>query len=183
MKSLLRAGHGAGSKHPHVEVVADELAAATPATTDRTERDTNGRFTRGNTVARMARVRPGRLGGIDDASPEFRSFQRWGRRYAAHRRNELALAHGGEISAGVGAMVESASLALAGSRYLAHLAAVDPLPATLKQSADLGALARQTELAAWELAAREAAARPKRASDDPLSAFAPPPKRKTRPNE
>lgn len=134
----------------------DELPSASPSFADRPDRGADGRFCKGNTAQRSKLVKPGPLGGIDQSDPEFRPFKRWGQRYAAHRRRELAAAHGGSISAGVGAIVESAALALSASRFLAHRAAVEPNSETFKRSADLGALARQHELAAWELAAREA---------------------------
>ncbi len=157
----LRKAHGkmAGGG-PRVEVLPpDELPPASPSFAERSDRGPNGRFLPGNTVQRGKLVKPGRLGGVDASSPAFRTFKRWGQRYAAHRRREIAAAHGGSISAGVGAIVESAALALAASRYLAQQAALEPNPDTFKRSADLGALARQNELAAWELAAREAQVR------------------------
>jgi hypothetical protein len=90
--------------------------------------------------------------------PGLRPFARWGARYGAHRRRELAAAHGGTISAGVGAIVESAALAMAASRYLDHQARQGGDGELFRQAAQLGQMARQHELAAWELAAREAQA-------------------------
>ena len=163
----IRSGHGNGSGVPRVEVLpVDELPSATGSIADRPDRDAGGRFVRGNAAARAQRTRPGPRGlvGVDRCSPDFRPFARWGARYGSHRRRELAAAHGGSISAGVGAIVESAALAMAASRYLDHLArlaaAVDA-PDLFRQAAALGQTARQHELAAWELAAREAAARPR----------------------
>ncbi len=157
-----RTGHGNGKGSPRIEVMPpDELPSASPAIADRPERTADGRFAKGNVVARAQRVRPGPLGGVDTSDPRFRPFKAWGRRYAGHRRAELAKAHGGSISAGVGAIVESAALALAASRFAQHLGAESGDVDLMKRSADLGALARQHELAAWELAAREATARPK----------------------
>lgn len=145
-----------------VEVLPpDELPSATGSTSDRADRGPDGRFLPGNRSGLANRLRPGPLGGVDTSSPDFKPFKAWGRRYATHRRAELAKLHGGEISAGVGAIIESAALALAASRFAgakgAELADVD----LLKRAGDLSSLARQHELAAWELAAREAAARPK----------------------
>jgi len=80
----------------------------------------------------------------------------------------MAQAHGGEISAGVGAMLESAAMALAASRYLHSKGAETGDADLLKRASALANDARQNELAAWELAAREAAARP-RAPVDPLA--------------
>lgn len=160
----LRTGHGRGAGVPRVEVLpADELPAALGSVAVQPERDASGRFVPGNTAGRARKLRPGPAGlvGIDRCSPDFRPFARWGARYAGHRRRELAAAHGGTISAGVGAIVESAALAMAASRYLDHCARQSGDPELFKQAAQLGQTARQHELAAWELAAREAQARPK----------------------
>jgi hypothetical protein len=99
--------------------------------------------------------------GLDRSDPKVRPFLAWGRRYASHRRRELAQAHGGSISAGVGALIESAALALGASRYLHALGAETGDPEILKRASALANDARQNELAGWELAAREAAARPR----------------------
>lgn len=167
----LRTGHGNGAGVPRIEVLpADELPAATPADAVRSERGPDGRFLPGNTIARQQRVKPGPRGlvGIDRTSNEFRPFARWGARYGAHRRRELALAHGGQISAGVGAIVESAALAMAASRYLQTLASQTNNPDLFKQASQLASTARQHELAAWELASREADVLAK--NKDPLDA-------------
>lgn len=160
----LRSGHGAGAGVPRLEVLPpDELPPATGTNAVQPGRDAAGRFVRGNTEARAQRTRPGPNGlvGVDRCSPDFRPFARWGARYGAHRRRELAAAHGGAISAGVGAIVESAALAMAASRYLDHQARQGGEDAAelFKRAAALGQTARQHELAAWELAAREAAVR------------------------
>jgi hypothetical protein len=159
----LRTGHGAGRGCPRVEVLPpDELPAAVGCKTVRSNRDAGGRFIRGNTAARARRLRAGNLGGvggIESTSDAFKPFARWGRRYGSHRRRELAHAHGGEISAGVGALIESAALSLASSRFLQSQGAAVGDPELLKRASSLAAEARQNELAAWELAAREAKAR------------------------
>ena len=80
--------------------------------------------------------------------------------YAKHRMRELADAHGGRISAGVGALIETASMDLAAARFLYYHAATNADIALFKESSRLGAAARQNELAAWELASREAKIRP-----------------------
>jgi hypothetical protein len=159
----LRAGHGNGAGQPRIEVLpAPELPPATPGNAGQRDRDALGRFVRGNMAARSQRTRPGPRGlvGVDRCTPDFRPFARWGARYGAHRRRELASAHGGEISAGAGAIIESAALAMAASRYLDHRARQSGDADLFKQAAQLAQTARQHELAAWELCAREAAARP-----------------------
>lgn len=160
----LRSGHGTGAGSPRIEVLPpDELPSATPSLPVRPSRDAAGRFVRGNTEGVAKRVKPGVRGslGIDKADPRYKAFARWGARYGAHRRRELALAHGGSISAGVGAIVESAAQAMAASRFVQSLAAESGDAELFKQAAALASTARQHELAAWELAAREAQARPK----------------------
>ncbi len=147
-----------------IEVLpGDELPAATPANAEPRQRDSLGRFQPGNTAARAQRLRPGVCGlaRIHETAPEFRPFARWGSRYATHRRAELARAHGGEISAGVGAIVESAALTMAASRFLQWKASQTGDAELFKESSQLASTARQHELAAWELAAREAKARPR----------------------
>ena len=175
----VRSGHGTGAGTPRVEVLPpDELPPATSAGADRPQRSADGRFVRGNTVARAGRLRPGEQGllGVDRSLPEYRAFARWGRRYSSHRRRELALAHGGEISAGVGAIVESAALAMAASRFLSSRGAQTGDASMLAQAARLSETARQHELAAWELASREAKtrAKPGDAHSAMLEAFATP---------
>lgn len=159
----------------HVETPrADELPPATPADAVQLDRDANGRFTAGNAVAKSKRLRPGLRGltGAEQTSPAYEPFARWGRRYGAHRRRELASAHGGELSAGVGAIVESAALAMASSRFLTHLAGQTGDADLFQRAARLAESARQHELAAWELASREAQARPKTTVLDQIEADA-----------
>lgn len=167
----LRPGHGAGRGTPHYEVAPpDELPPASPAQSDRKDHGADGRFLPGNRTARARKLRPGPLGHLDVAKtdPRFLAFARWGSRYASHRRAELAKAHGGSISAGVGALVESAAMSLSASRFVQSQGAETGDADLLKRASDLAAAARQHELAAWELAARECAARPK---TNPLAAL------------
>ncbi len=156
-----RAGHGTGKGSPRIETVADELPFAKGSDTDRSDRGPDGRFLAGNRSAQAARIRPGVRGGIDKADPAYRPFRNWARRYASHRRAELARLHGGEISAGVGAIIESAATTLGAARFFQVQGEESLNPDFLKRAADLSALARQHELAGFELAAREATAKPK----------------------
>jgi hypothetical protein len=167
----LRKGHGNGAGVPRVEVLPpDELPPASPSIADRPDRGPDGRFLPGNRAQRSKLVRPGPRGFAGLAvDPAFRPFQRWGRRYAAHRRAELAAAHGGTLSAGVGALIESAGAQLAASRFLQARASETGDPALFRQASALSNDARQNELAAWELAAREAQAR--RTHEPPAAAF------------
>lgn len=139
----------------------DELPSVGPALAVRAGRDSLGRFVAGNREQRGKLVGPGPRGHVSlPVDPGFAPFRKWGRRYAAHRRTELATAHGGQLSAGVSALLETAGEQLAASRYLHAKASEKGDAALFKQSSALGNDARQNELAAWELAAREAKARP-----------------------
>jgi hypothetical protein len=75
-------------------------------------------------------------------------------KYRKMRMKELTQLHG-HVSAGVGALLASASLALAASRFLYQAAASECDAATLKQASALADSSRQSELAAYELAAKE----------------------------
>jgi hypothetical protein len=79
---------------------------------------------------------------------------------------ELQAAHG-YVSHGVGAMIAAAAWLYAGGEFAAELAAEAGDPEGFKIAANLTGTARQNELAAWELCAREAQARPKAAADTP----------------
>lgn len=139
----------------------DELRPASPAQTARAERSKDGRFAKGNGVARMRRTRvgPSALAGFE-VHPKFQAFRAWGRRYASHRIGELAKLHGGEVSAAVGSLVESAALNLAASRFLHAIAASQPSAAKVFLLASrLADSARGHERDAWQLASLEAAAR------------------------
>src|SRR5690606_10045753 len=100
---------------------ADELAPASPVNTDRSDRRRNGTFAPGNSVAKAKKVRSGPRGALaaleTKGDPAAKAAVKWGRRYGAHRRRELAQAHGGELSAGVGTIVESAADLMADARY------------------------------------------------------------------
>ena len=166
----LRSGHGRGAGVPRIEVLpADELPSASHAITDRPDRGADGRFVPGNRAARAGLVRPGPRGHTGaEIHPDYVPFARWGKRYASHRRRELAAAHGGSLSAGVSALIESAGVQLAASRYLAGRAAQTGDPDLFRRSSALANDARQNELAAWELAAREASVHTRRRDDSGL---------------
>jgi hypothetical protein len=107
---------------------------------------------------------------LDAKDPTYKRCLAQARRYRRARIRELSLQHGGEVSAGVSAMITSASLDLAMSRYLATRAAMGDKSA-IASSSRLAATARQLELTALEIASREAAGR---ASHSPPSLPAPP---------
>ncbi len=91
---------------------------------------------------------------IDEGSPEFATCLAYADGYRKVRMRELAKLHG-HVSAGAGALLASASLALAASRFLYQCAAKDGDGRLLKQASQLADSARASELAAWELSARE----------------------------
>lgn len=82
--------------------------------------------------------------------------------YRKTRARELGIVHG-YVSSGASALLASAAMALSASRYLYEQAATggDKIGELLKTAAKLADSARQNELAAWELCAREAVARKK----------------------
>jgi hypothetical protein len=107
-------------------------------------------------------VKPGPRGALhalerqgDEAARAALAF---GRRYASHRRAELGQAHG-ELSAGVGAMVESAGELLSAGRYWAARGIAEGSPDFARLAAQLLAGARQAERDAWALAELEARSR------------------------
>ncbi len=83
---------------------------------------------------------------------------------------ELQTAHGG-VSHGVGAMLNAAAWLYAGGELAAELAAESGEVELFKAAASLTSTARQHELAAWELSAREAAARPRPSTKSLLEIF------------
>jgi hypothetical protein len=124
-------------------------------------------FQRGN---RAAAGRPPALAtsaGIPATAtdPRYKKALGWAKRYRAQRIKELTIQSGGELSAGVCALITSSALDMASSRYLSVLAAETGDPALMKQASALGMSSRQMELTALEIASREAAARPRKPVD------------------
>lgn len=95
-----------------------------------------------------------------DSDPSFKPFAQFGRAHAHRRRAELTAMHG-QISEGVGELLESAGAALGAARFLFKLAetATKGQAAILRAAATCGDDHRQTELAAFQLNDREAKAR------------------------
>lgn len=143
----------------------DELRPARGGLTDRPDRGPDGRFVPGNRAARrqLGRVHPaGALAQLEaKADPAWRAARRWGQRAAAHRIRELAALHGGELSSAVCRLLRSAARLAADAEYLSRRAAAESNPELLKVAKQLDDSARQSERDAWQLAALEAAARPK----------------------
>lgn len=83
--------------------------------------------------------------------------------YRKHRAREFVIAHG-FVSAGVSSLLSTAALALAASRFVYEKASQTGDVQLMIQASKLATDARQSELAAFELAAREAVARRKAAA-------------------
>jgi hypothetical protein len=179
----LRRGHGAGAGQPRIEVLpADEQPEGLPGHAHNEsplDRGPTGRFRPGNSLAaiggaakRGKALLASRLG--LGALPEGHAFQPYKSSAATFRRMqcaELALTvGGGYCGPAPSSLVASAALQLAWSRYLSDKAAItDDCELALK-AANLADKSRQNLLAAHELCAREALARP-RAPLDPLAAY------------
>lgn len=96
---------------------------------------------------------------IREGSPEYAAALYQANKYRKTRMKELAQLHG-HVSAGAGALLASASLALAASRFLYERYALKPENGggdieLLKQAGTAADKARAAELAAWEMSARE----------------------------
>lgn len=111
---------------------------------------------------------------LDNGSPEYARCVRLAQAYKKARTKEIFDAYG-YVSSGTSALLAAASLALSASRFLYETAASTPLrpsgddrglsmPQILKLASSLSDSARQNELSAWELAARESVIK-KRNSD------------------
>ena len=112
---------------------------------------------------------PGRLlmtlnrDAIELAHPDLKAALKAARAYRTVRLAELANAHG-HVSAGVAAMLTTASIQMAHSRYMyeafarAEADTTTAVLAILAKATSLANDARNNELAAWELCAREAQA-------------------------
>ena len=99
---------------------------------------------------------------LDMGDPRYSAALYQANKYRKVRMKELCKLHG-HVSSGAGALLSSASLALGASRFLyervAETSDAIQQGVYLKQAAQLADSARQAELAAWELAAREGSLR------------------------
>lgn len=159
----LRNGHGTGAGGPRIEVMPPNEQPYAPAGSTaplRTGRDSAGRVRTAEAARALAKLprRGAFLPRKVSCDPRFEVHN--GRRldWLRARRGELMDATGG-VSHGVGAMLASAAWLYAASEFAAELAAEKGDAELFKTSSGLSATARQHDLAAWELATREAEAR------------------------
>lgn len=181
----LRTGHGTGAGVPRIEVLPpDELPAALPAPVPAPAAPLA--FREDGTIADGATAKElGRRGGlakarrvrlvdtlglkkIDEAS-DFAPYRYAADEFVTAHLAALAQVAGGEVGPGPSSIVASAALQLAASRYAFDKFAETLEPGLAKLGSSLGDAHRQNLLAAYELARREADARPKR-NADPLAA-------------
>lgn len=171
----LRSGHGNGRGVPRIEVLpADELPAGVPGPArPPATRDASGRFLPGPGTREIARKgakaahearQLAQLLGLWDPpeghpyAPYLRLSREW---RDAHISQLAATVAGGAVGPGPASVVSSAALQLAASRYLSDLGAQLGDSKMLLDASRLADSSRQNLLAAHELAAREAAARPR----------------------
>lgn len=170
----LRSGHGAGKGTPRIEVLpVDELPAGVPAPASlAADRDASGKLIPGPGTSEQARraalakheaATLARLTGLWEA-PEGHAFQPYQRLITkwrdAHMAQLAATVGGGEVGPGPASVVSTAALQLGASRYLHDLGAATGDAKMLLDASRLADSSRQSLLAAHELTAKEAQARP-----------------------
>jgi hypothetical protein len=167
---MLKRTMGGTSPYTDVRVAeSDELPNMPMPPTVKVERDpVTGKFLPRNGIAKGIKkklLRPEVMGRGYAADKTMAKFLVWANAYSKARRLELATMCGGTLSAGASSLIETASLALANSRYMQFIGSggngKEPNPELLLKSSRLADQARQSELAAYELAVREYKARPK----------------------
>lgn len=175
----LRAGHGKGKGTPHVELCkVEDLPAGVPAPARLAPlRDAAGRLqagpgtkalaARGGKAAHESRQLAALLSLWD--APEghpYAPYARLAREWRdAHITRLAETVGGGEVGPGPASIVSSAASALGASRWLADLGAQSGDAKMLLDASRLADASRQGLLAAHELCAKEAQARPR----DPVS--------------
>lgn len=102
---------------------------------------------------------------LDKADPAYKAALEGANKYRKYRSGELAVIHG-YVSVGASSLLTSAAMALAASRYLYGKVCETGDLALLKTASQLADSARQNELAAYELSAREGTARRKATAAD-----------------
>jgi hypothetical protein len=177
----LRSGHGAGRGSPRVEVLPpDELpmpvAAPQAEHAHPLNRRQDGKIADSDTARAMgkrggeAKARRVRL--VDSlglstiaSDSSFGPYRTAAEEFVKAHLVSLATQAGGEVGTGPSTMVASAGLQLAASRWAFDRAAVTGAPGLMKLGSALANDSRQNLLAAYELAVREASARPRKPGD------------------
>jgi len=95
---------------------------------------------------------------LEKADKRYAECLKLADQYRKQRSREFMVSHG-YVSSGVSSMLSTAALSLAASRYLYEKSAETGNLSLLIPASKLSTDARQSELAAWELCAREAKAR------------------------
>ena len=168
----LRTGHGAGAGTPRIEVLPpDELPdpipgvpvtlARRPDGTVATSEAAKALGARGG-LRKAARARLVSSLGLSKLSDDaaFKPYRDAGDDFVREHLAALASQAGGEVGPGPSSIVASAGMQLAASRFFSDRAAESFDPAGFALASSLGNASRQNLLAAYELAVREAAARP-----------------------
>jgi hypothetical protein len=181
MPSFLKNGHGGGAGVPRIELSpADEQpnpVPAPPSDLSGVDRRHNGQVAsteaarelgRKGGKVKAKRVALARSLGLGDVA-DMQAFAPYRNAASAFRRHHcaaLAQQAGGECGAAPSSMVASAALQLAASRFLFDKGAQTGDAALLKTASQLANDSRQNLLAAYELATREARARPGRSATE-----------------
>lgn len=169
----MRRAHGTGtSALARVETLpADEQPMPVEMPADApSPRPARGRFGPGNAEARkggLAKAGKSRLAaslGLRGlaTSEAFVPYRRSAETFRRHHCSELATMAGGVCGSGPSSMVASAALQLAASRYLFDLAGASGDPTLFAQASRLADASRQALLTAYEMAVRQAQARPRK---------------------
>ena len=178
----IRTGHGSGRGQPRIEVLPiDELPVGLPAPTRPAPvRQSTGKFEKSTGTTELARLggkaksEARQLGALlalwqAPEGHEYAPYARLGREWRdAHLAQLAATVAGGEVGPGPASIVSSAAIQLAASRWLADLGARTCDPKMMVEASKLADSSRQNLLAAHELAAREAKARPHETSIERL---------------
>ncbi len=173
----LRTGHGTGAGQPRVEVLPpNELPAPVPGPladdAPPVRRRQDGKLADSASAkalgkrggdAKARRVRLVDSLGLSTVVEQttFGPYRAAAEEFVAHHRASLAQQAGGELGPAPSTMVASAGLQLAASRWAFDQGAMKDDASLIKLGSALANDSRQNLLAAYELATREAQARPR----------------------
>lgn len=177
----LRTGHGNGKGSPRIEVLppdelpppvaAPEVAPSTPLVfrpghkiADKATAQAMG-SKGGKANARKVRLIDSLGLAIIAEDSTFGPYRNAAEEFVKHHLAELARLAGGSVGSGPSTMVASAGLQLAASRWAFDRGGAAGDPAMLKLGSQLADASRQNLMAAYEMAQREAQARPRTPGD------------------